>query len=322
MTSKRDDNASMELRQATILFADLRGFSAIFSACAPAKMFELLNRWLVRMSEIAIAQQGTIDSFIGDAIMVVFDDPRRALECAVDMQVAMQGVNRAHRDAKLPEIYLGIGVNSGEVVAGVLGSPLYSAKTVVGEEVNLAARIEAFCLRGQILASEVTCGLCGEFAETGEPMEVHVKGRDQSVMLREVHGIPSAGKRVPRQEGRRSPRVQVRIPFSYQLLANDLVSQVRAQGSILYLGARGVLIELDRKLGLFEELKLDVELPLTGYRATDLYGRIVNAKPHEGRYRFGVEFTSLGTETSRNIRALVQLLVQAIGSEHRFPLPR
>src|SRR5687767_13755006 len=133
----------MELRHATILFADLRGFRAILSACAPAKMFELLNRWFVRMSEIAIAHQGAIDSFIDDAIMVVFVDPKRALECAVDMQLAMQGLNRAHREAKLPEIYLGIGVNSGQVVAGVLGSQLYSARTVLGEEVNLAARIEA-----------------------------------------------------------------------------------------------------------------------------------------------------------------------------------
>jgi adenylate cyclase len=305
----------MELRHATILFGDLRGFSAILSAGPPATVFEVLNRWFVRMSEIAAGHHGTIDSFIGDAIMVLFGDPRHGVACAVDMQLAMADINRANRDAKLPDLYMGIGINSGEVIAGVLGSELYSVRTVIGEEVNLAARIEAFCLRGQILASEATCGLCGDFAETGEPMEVYIKGREQGVMLREVHAIPSSGKRVPRQERRRRPRVQVRMPFSYQLLANDVVSQVRAKGSILYLGYRGALIELDRKLGLFEELRLEVELPLTGYRATDLYGRIVNAQPHGGRHRFGVEFTSLGEETRRNIRMLVQMLIQGTGSE-------
>lgn len=303
----------MELRHATILFADLRGFTAILGSSAPGTVFEVLNRWFVRMSEIAAAHGGTIDSFIGDAIMVLFDDARRGVACAVDMQIGMGTINRAQREAGLPAMYMGVGINSGEVIYGVLGSALHSARTVIGEEVNLAARIEAFCLRGQVLASEATCALCGEFAETGPPMEVHVKGRRTSVNLREVHGIPSAGKRVPRQEGRRSPRVQVRIPFSYQLLANDMVSQVRAEGAILDLGYRGMLVELGRELGLLEELKLEVNLPLTGYRIDDLYARVVTAWPQFGRY--GVEFSSLGEETAGEIRRLVQLLLQGAPSE-------
>lgn len=309
------------LRQATILFADLRGFSALAAAYPPATVFEVLNRCFVRMSEIATAHEGTIDSFIGDAIMVVFDDPRRGVACAVEMQIAMDDINRDHRSAKLPELDIGIGINSGAVVSGVLGSKLYSVRTVVGDEVNLAARIEAFCLRGQVLVSEATYRQCEGFAEAGEPMEVHVKGRSGGVALREVYGIPSLGKRVPRQERRASPRVEVYLPFSYQLVANDVVSQVRAQGSILDIGYRGVLIELERELGPLEELKLELELPLTGYRTSDLYGRIVSAKRQGGRYRFGVEFTSIGAETSRNIQALVQLLIQGTGSGQRFPLP-
>lgn len=297
----------MELCHATILFGDLRGFSAMLSSSPPASAFETLNRWFVRMSEISAAHGGTIDSFIGDAIMLLFDEPRRAVACAVDMQLAM---------ADLPELYMGIGINSGEVIAGVLGSKLHSVRTVIGEEVNLAARIEAFCLRGQILASEATCALCDGHAETGAPMEVHLKGRRASVTLREVHGIPSLGKRVPRLERRRSPRVQARIPFSYQLLANDVVSPVRAAGTILDVDYGGMLIELQRELGLLEELKIEAILPLTGYRADDIYARVVNAQPQAGRY--GIEFTLVGPETSRNIRTLVQLLVQGPGASGDF----
>jgi adenylate cyclase len=311
----------MELRHATILFADLRGFSAILASSPPATVFEVLNRWFVRMSEVASAHGGTIDSFIGDAIMVVFDEPRHGVASAVDMQLAMDGINRAHREANLPEMYMGIGLNSGEVIAGVLGSTLYSARTVIGEEVNLAARIEAFCLRGQVLVSEATARACGDFVETGEPMEVYIKGRSTGVALREVHAIPSSGKRMPRLQ-RRSPRVHVRIPFLYQLLANDVVSQVRATGLILDLGYGGVLIELERQLSLFEELRLEVQLPFTGYLARDLYGRVVNAKPHGGRYRFGIEFTSFGPETSRNIKMLVQLLIQGTDIDNTLPLVR
>jgi len=306
----------MELRHATILFADLRGFSAILSAGPPATVFEVLNRWFVRMSEVAAAHGGTIDSFIGDAIMVLFDDPRRGVACAVDMQLAMEAINRARQEPELPDIAIGIGINSGEVIAGVLGSDLHSARTVIGEEVNIAARIEAFCLRGQILASEATCGLCGSFAQTGEPLEVHIKGRGGSVRLREVHGIPSLGKRVPRRE-RRSPRVQVRIPFLYRLLANDMVSPVRSSATILDVGYGGVLVELERELSLLEELKLEAELPFTGFRTEDLYGRIVNSQPQRGRY--GIEFTSLGPQTAREVRKLVQRLMQ--GSAPSTALP-
>lgn len=312
----------MEVRPATILFGDLRGFSAMLSSSPPASVFAALNRWFVRMSEIAAAHQGTIDSFIGDAIMLVFDDARRAVACAVDMQLAMEGINRVHREEQLADLYLGIGINSGRVIAGVLGSKLHSARTVIGEDVNLAARIEAFCLRGQVLVSEATAAACQGFAETGEPMQVYIKGMRSAVALREVHAIPSSGKRVPRQERRRSPRVPVRIPFAYQLLANDLVSQVRAEGMVVDLGYGGALVELERELGLFEELRLELQLPFTGYLANDLYGRVVNAKPSGAKYRFGIEFTSLGPETSRNIQMLVQLMIQGADPDTTFPLPR
>ena len=75
------------------------------------------------------------------------DDVARALACAVEMQIKMHELNVGHGQQKLPELYMGIGINTGEVLAGVLGSDLYSEYTVIGDEVNLASRIEAFSLR-------------------------------------------------------------------------------------------------------------------------------------------------------------------------------
>ena len=300
----------MRLRHATVLFGDLRGFSALLAACLPASAFEALNRWFVRMSEVAASHGGSIDSFIGDAIMVVFDEARPAVACAVDMQLAMEDINRAHRAAGLPEVFMGIGLNSGEVIEGTLGSQLHSARTVIGEEVNLAARIEAFCLRGQVLVSEATARHCGDFAELAAPMQVAIKGRSSPVAVHEVLAIASTGRRVPRQERRRSPRVGVRIPFLYQLLSNDVLSQVRGHGTILDIGYGGVLIEVQRELSLFEELRLEVQLPFSGYLASDLYGRVANAKQQGEAYRLGIEFTSLGPQTGRQVQALVHLLIQ------------
>jgi adenylate cyclase len=313
----------MDKCEATILFGDLRGFSSIAATYPPEVVFHVLNTCFIRLSEVAARHGGTIDKFIGDSIMVVFpgeagapgEDARRGVHCAVDMQIAMDDGNRALRNTIRPELYMGIGINTGNVIAGVLGSEIYSARTVIGEDVNLAARIEAFCLRGQVLVSDSTFEPCRGFVESGEPMEVYVKGRERGLVLREVYGIPSADKKVPRRERRRSPRVPVRFPFSYQVLANDVVSQMHARGTILDIGYRGLLVELERELGLFEELKLDLDLPLIGYRTSDVYGRIVNTKRIDGRNRFGVEFTSISAETSNNIRRLVHLLIQGSGRD-------
>ena len=171
-------------REATILFADLRGFSAIAEKYPPEVVLGVLSSCFGLMTEIIVRHYGTIDKFMGDAIMVVFhgenpsprDHVQRALLCAVEMQIAMTELRGQHRQDGLPEVYLGIGISTGTVMAGLIGSAAYRAYTVIGEEVNLAARIEAFSLRGQVLMSEATYAHCGDFVQTGEPMEVYVKG--------------------------------------------------------------------------------------------------------------------------------------------------
>jgi adenylate cyclase len=309
------DNFSQ--RDVTILLADLRGFTAITAAYPAGVVLELLNRCFVSMSEIIMRHRGTIDKFMGDSIMVIFagtgdgEEVQRALVCAVDMQASMEWLNRQHKRANMPELFMGIGINTGSVMAGVLGSDIYSAYTVIGQDVNLTSRIEAFSLRGQILISESTYRSCGEFARTSEPMEVYVKGQSERVRLREVLGIPSLGKEVPRQEVRRSPRVEVRLPFSYQLLEGKIVGPGRFPGVIRDIGYHGVLAEVfDRGLAMYTEIKLDLDLPLLAYRASDMYARIVKVVDKGDRYLLGLEFTSVTAEANSKIQLFVQMLIQ------------
>src|SRR5207244_11061814 len=98
------------------------------------------------------------------------------------------------------------------------GSQRDQVLTVIGQEVNLAARIEAFSLRGQVLLSESTFSRCNGFASTAEPFTVHVKGKSEPIVVRELLEIPSLGKAVPRREIRKGPRVNVPLPFSYQVI--------------------------------------------------------------------------------------------------------
>lgn len=304
-------------REVTILLADLRGFTAVAARHPVGVVLELLNRYLVHMSEIIYRNHGTIDKFMGDAIMVLFgvpvtgqDDVKHAMTCAVQMQIAMEEVNRDHETRGLPQLFMGVGINTGTVMAGLLGSEVYSEYTVIGDEVNLASRIEAFSLRGQVLIGENTYRRCREYIETGEPVSVLVKGKPEPVLLREVTGVPSLGLRVPRIEIRRSPRVEVTIPFSYRLVQNKIVLPKVREGKTRDMSYHGLLAELAEPQPSMTDIRLQLELSLLGGGATDLYAKVLNNFMVDGRHLCGIEFTSTSDETAIDLRRFVQLVLQ------------
>jgi adenylate cyclase len=304
-------------REVSILLADLRGFAAIAESYPARVVLDSLNRCFAKLTEVITQHYGTIDKFMGDAIMVVFqgdqtaayDHARRAILCAVQMQIAMDELREKHKAENVPEMFLGIGVNTGKVMTGLIGSDLYRAHTVIGDEVNLASRIEAFSLRGQVLISQSTYELVKDFAECGAPVQVYMKGKAESVYIREVKGIPSLGKFVPRRELRRSARVEVLLPFAYQIVTTKAVLATVESGTLHNIGYDGVLAEVERPLPLYCEVKLTLNLVSLGYRAEDVYGRIVDVREDKGRWFCGVEFTSVSRQSSEKIRLFVQMLI-------------
>jgi adenylate cyclase len=306
-------------RDVTILLADLRGFTALSEEHPANVMLGLLNDFLGRMIEVVHRHGGVIDRFMGDSIMALFgaqlwreDDARRAVTCAVEMQIIAEAMNRENRQKGLPNLHLGIGINTGTVLAGMLGSKQYSEFTVIGREVNLAARIEALSLRGQVLVSESTYRQC-DHIDSGEPIDVYVKGTSRPVPIREILGIPALGMKVPRQELRRSHRVKVNIPFAYQLVRNKNVLPERLHGTILNIGYCGVLAALAQELDRYSEIRLELDLSLVGHVATDICARTVTTGVDGQRSRTGIEFTSVSPESDAHIKHFVQLLIQ--GSE-------
>jgi adenylate cyclase len=309
-------------RELTILFADLRGFMSISDKYPAEIVLRVLNRCLVTMTEVVFANEGTIDKFMGDSLMVRFseaasgkDPVERALACAVDLQTAMDELNLHHRENALPELYLGIGISTGPVFVGTLGSELYEAHTVIGEEVNVAARIEAFSLRGQVLISESTFQRCNGFAKTGEPFPLHVKGKSDPIVVRELLEIPKLAKVVPRREVRKSPRVKVGIGFHYQVIQTDVTLPQQHKGTILVLGYHGILADIKERLIVGSEVKIRVDLPLVNHRASDIYGRVKKCNAERGRFLCGIEFTAITSKTRSSVELLVQLLMQ--GAERK-----
>jgi class 3 adenylate cyclase len=184
-----------DLRRVTILMSDIRGFTTLSENLAPAQVVTLINRYLAAMTDIIMAQQGTIDEFIGDAILAVFgapqrrdDDADRAVHCALAMQAAMADINALNRAEGLPEIKTGIALNTGDVIAGNIGSERRSKYGFVGHPMNVTSRIEDVTAGGEILAADSTVrSLAGTF-RIGTSQEINVKGINQSLIVHQILG--------------------------------------------------------------------------------------------------------------------------------------
>jgi len=307
--------------EVTILLSDLRGFTALTEQYPAASVVQMLNRYFSRMSEIIVTEHGgVIDKFMGDAIMVLFgskkwrpDDLERALSCAVHMQLAMDEINNQNESMGLPTLYMGIGINTGTVITGRLGSDLHSEYTAIGDEVNLASRIEAYCLRGQILISKKTYQLAEDYIETGEPTPVFVKGKKDPVALYELLSIRRPETlSVPRRDLRRSPRIEINMPFTYQLLDEKKVLSEKHKGQILDISYNGFLCFLPKQLAAFTEIKLTLSLSMFGDEVSDIYAKVLQSKKSEGQYLTNIEFTSIHIYARKTIKLFIDRIIQGI----------
>src|SRR5436190_721213 len=177
----------------TILFADIRGFTRISEHAPPEKIVSLLNRYFSAMTDIIFAHGGTLDKYLGDGLMALFgaptatpDDASNALNAAVAMQRRLLGINRELRDEGFAEIGVGMGLHTGEVVVGYIGSDRRSEYTAIGDAVNTSSRLESNARGGEILISDATAK-AAHSRYTLKPREaIMVKNREQPVILWEV----------------------------------------------------------------------------------------------------------------------------------------
>lgn len=182
----------------TVLFSDIRGFTSYSEKLDPEELVSVLNNYLSRMSEAIFTHKGTIDKFIGDAIMAIFGAPieqpdhaDRACEVALDMMSTLESVNRDQLDRGHPPLRIGIGINTGEMTVGNIGSQRRFDYTVIGDAVNLGSRIEGITktFGVDIMVSDSTMQSCTPgrfiFRELGS---VIVKGKDKPVVIFELVG--------------------------------------------------------------------------------------------------------------------------------------
>lgn len=188
------------LQTITVLFADIRGFTRISEHASPEKIVHLLNKYFSAMTDIIFAHGGTLDKYLGDGLMALFGAPTatpkdagNALSAAVAMQRRMMGINEELKAEGFAEIGVGMGLHTGEVTVGYIGSERRSEYTAIGDTVNTASRLESNALGGQILISDATAKAAHTRYSLKPRDPINVKNRQQPVPLFEVEWQKASG---------------------------------------------------------------------------------------------------------------------------------
>jgi adenylate cyclase len=208
--SKHPESVSMvgDSREMTILFSDVRGFTTISEGLDPKELSLLMNEFLTPLSRVVYKHRGTIDKYMGDCIMAFWGAPlpdeshaKHAIIAGLEMQKTLAELQPHFKECGWPEIHIGVGINSGRVSVGNMGSEVRVAYTVMGDEVNLASRLEGITKQYGVgvLVGENTRNAVPEFLYR-ELDHVRVKGKDKPVAIYEPVALASEASKALQDE--------------------------------------------------------------------------------------------------------------------------
>jgi adenylate cyclase len=210
------------------------------------------------------------------------------------MQRTMLEVNAINSKQGHPHLFMGMGLNTGQVMAGKLGSELHSEYTVIGDEVNLVSRIEAFSLRGQILLSESTQQRAKNYIECGQANEVEVKGKTMPIKIYELYATQKPRfLEVPRVEARKSPRIKVDFPLRFRLLRQNHVAKNSYEGTAVDLSYNGLQAHLPIQLEALSDLRIELSTSLMKNQSSHIYAKVLRTRAEKTGWLSRMEFTGI-----------------------------
>jgi class 3 adenylate cyclase/HAMP domain-containing protein len=310
LASKEAREMGGETREVSLIMSDLRGFTAITAEMEPEQIITFLNRYLSKMIEILLDNRAVIDEILGDGILAFFgapepleDHPARAVACALQMQAAMDEVNAENQADGMPLLAMGIGVNTGTVVVGNIGSERRTKYSVVGSDVNFASRMEGFALAGEVLISASTYNRVKDLVEVRNVMQVEVKGMPGKPTLYDVQGIGAPYNiRLP-DKSEELVKLPEEIKVHLHRLQDKIVTGAAGQAWVTHLCDTAALVNLEGTAVEWENVRLtfldDKQEPVPGH----IYGKVTRVKPStEGRCEALISFTSVPPEIYRKWR--------------------
>ena len=181
-------------QELTVFFSDLRGFTAMSERLEPEELVDLLNQYLAEMTEIVFKHGGTLDKYIGDALMVFFGNPvsyedhaERAVSTALEMRARLEELQQRWMTRSQEFLAMGIGITTGYVTVGNIGSPSRMDYTVLGNQVNLASRLADAAKGGQILVSERTLVAVRDRVVSTEIDQIQLQGVFRPIRIFEIN---------------------------------------------------------------------------------------------------------------------------------------
>lgn len=283
--------------ECSMLFCDICSFTPTSQQLDPERVVRHLNEFFGIMTEIVFRHQGTMLEFLGDAVLALFGAPvpcadhaRRAVAAALDMQREIEGLaERACQDG-WPKFQIRIGINTGDVIAGNIGSLLRVKYAVVGDNVNLAARIQSHAKPGGILISETTYLQVGEQARVEPLPPLTVKGRTGTVNVFEVLDLLTQPADQDAKNLRRSERKEASM---FAIFRDPAQSRVY-QGTIKNISQGGMQLSTRDEFAAGAKLSLSFKLP-NGDKVTDREARVIRSErllDERGAvyFKMGVEF--------------------------------
>ena len=252
-------------RTLTIMMSDLRGFTTLSEQMEAKDLITMLNHYLGEMTQIIQKWNGTIIEFIGDGILAIFGAPlpsechaSEAVASAVEMQACMDDINQWNAMRGYPILEMGIGLNTGEVIVGNIGSEKRTKYGVVGSHVNLAGRIESYTVGGQILVSPLTRQLVAEPLEIAQELDVFPKGVKEPLTLSHVIGI--GGKYGLTCGQKKSEMITLETPkkVEFFIIREKHSDLERSVGYLTALSKTEALMETEVELKEYDNLQLEV----------------------------------------------------------------
>uniref|UniRef100_UPI0030D9407A adenylate/guanylate cyclase domain-containing protein n=1 Tax=Cyanothece sp. BG0011 TaxID=2082950 RepID=UPI0030D9407A len=307
-------------KKITILTSDLRGFTATSERLPPEEVVKILNFYLGKMADVITDYEGTIDEFMGDGILVLFgaptskkNDAERAIACGVAMQLAMKSVNEQMKQWELPVLEMGIGINTGEVVVGNIGSEKRTKYGVVGSQVNLTYRVESYTLGGQILISEATLKEAESIIVIESEKQVTPKGVKEPISIYEVGGIQGNFNLFLEKKTEILLKIPQPLLLEYSILDGKNIADNKYQGQLIELSENGGIINYNHNdpqgfISGMTNIKCNLLSTETSQSVSeDIYAKVLEQSNNNGG--FYIRFTAKPPQVTKQLEELYQSLV-------------